>query len=89
MTPAHFTYFGENETKNREVKFYRRPDGMFVTEVEGMPALKIAHPSKKRVMAAFKGWWEMAQKDWGASDIEWGDMATEAEQEEALWRQLQ
>jgi len=66
---ARFTYLGSSKDKNREVRFYRRSDGMYVCEIEGMPALKIIHPSKERVRAAFDGWWQMAQKDWGASEI--------------------
>ena len=66
---ASFTYFGRTEDQNREVRFYRRPDRMYVCEVEGLPALKIAHPSKERVRAAFDGWYEMSMKDWGASEI--------------------
>jgi len=85
---AHFTYYGKTEDKNREVRFYKRPNGLYVCEVEGMPVLRITHPSKTRVMAAFKGWWEMSQKDWGASEIDWNEMATPEEQEEDLWKQL-
>jgi len=85
---AHFTYYGSTEAKSKEVKFYRRPNGLYVCEIEGMPALKVSHPSRIRVMAAFKGWHEMAIKDWGASEIEWDGMATSDEQEEAVWNQL-
>jgi len=66
---ARFTYFGSDETKNREVRFYRRSDGMYVCEIEDMPALKIIHPSRERVRAAFEGWYQMSMKDWGASEI--------------------
>lgn len=69
MSRARFTYLGRTEAENREVRFYRRPDRMYVCEVEGTPALKIIHPSRERVRAAFEGWWQMAQKDWGASEI--------------------
>ena len=75
MTQAKFTYYGSDESKNREVRFYRNPQGLYVCEAEGYPALKVTHPSKVRVKTAFQNWWEMAQKDWGASEIEWGDMS--------------
>ena len=74
MNKAHFTYFGRTEAENREVRFYRRPDGMYVCEVEGYPTLKVTHPSKERVRAAFDCWYQMSFKDWGASNIEWEDI---------------
>jgi len=69
MNKARFTYLGSSEDKNREVQFYRRSDGMYVCEVEGYPTLKVVHPSKERVRAAFEGWYQMSIKDWGASEI--------------------
>ncbi len=70
---ASFTSYGSTEDKNRVVRFYKR-DGRYVCEVEGIPALTIVHPSYDRVRAAFEGWYQMSIKDWGSSDIEWGDM---------------
>ena len=74
LKAATFTYQGETEDKNRIVKFYKR-NGMYVCEMEGMPSLTITHPSYERVLEAFKGWYQMAQKDYGPSDIDWGDMS--------------
>ena len=68
---AQFTYFGSDETKHRTVRFYQNPYGSYTCDIEGMPALRITHPSKERVRAAFEVWWEMSWKDWGASEIEW------------------
>jgi hypothetical protein len=73
MKAAEFTYFGSDESKNRVVRFYRQ-NGYYVCEIEGMPSLKIVHPSYERVRSAFLGWYEMSFKDWGSSDIDWGDM---------------
>lgn len=70
---ATFTVYGRTEDTNRVVRFYKR-DGVFVCDVEGMPALTVVHPSYKRVRAAFLGWYGIAQKDWGASDIDWAGM---------------
>ncbi len=70
---AAFTYYGSTEDKNRTVRFYKQ-NGHYVCEIEGMPALKIVHPSYSRVRAAFEGWYQMSFKDCGASDIDWGDM---------------
>lgn len=85
---AKFTYYGKTEALNREVKFYQRSDKLYVCDIAGMPALRVLHPSRARVMAAFKAWWEMAQKDYGASEIDWGDMAAQEEREEVWWTQL-
>ena len=74
MKAATFIYQGETEDKNREVRFYKNQRGMYVCEIEGMPALTIIHPSYERVKAAFEGWYQMAFKDWGPSEIDWGDM---------------
>jgi hypothetical protein len=79
MKAAEFTYFGSDESKNRVVRFYRQ-NGYYVCEVEGVPALRVQHPSYERVKAAFEGWWQMSFKDWGASDIDWGDMLPSAEE---------
>ena len=73
MKGAQFTAYGETEDKNRVVRFFKR-DGMYVCEVEGLPALTVVHPSYERVKAAFEGCYQMAFKDWGPSDIDWGDM---------------
>lgn len=75
MKAATFIYYGETEENNRTVRFCKR-DGSYVCEVEGMPALMISHPSFERVRAAFNGWYQLAQKDFGASDIDWGDMTS-------------
>jgi len=74
LKAATFVYHGQTEDKNRVVKFHKR-NGMYVCEIEGMPSLTITHPSYERVLAAFEGWYQMAWKDWGPSDIDWGDMS--------------
>ena len=71
---ASFVYYGETEDKNRVVRFSRNRYGSYTCELEGMPVLTITHPSYERVKAAFEGWYQMSFKDWGASDIDWGDM---------------
>ena len=71
---AQFTYLGSDGSKSRLVKFYRNAQGLYVCDIEGYPALKIIHPSKERVKAAFLGYWEMSWKDWGASEITWNGM---------------
>lgn len=76
MKAATFTYYGSTEDKNRVVRFYRNQHGSYVCEIEGMSALTIMHPSYDRVKAAFEGWHQMSLKNWGASDIDWGDMQT-------------
>jgi len=74
MKGAQFTAYGRTEDANRVVRFFKR-NGMYVCEVEGVPSLTITHPSHERVKAAFDGWYQMSlYKDYGASDIEWGDM---------------
>lgn len=70
---ASFTYYGSDKTKNRTIRFYKNRHSSYTCDVEGIPSLTITHPSKVRVRAAFEGWWQMAQKDWGASEIDWGD----------------
>jgi len=74
MKAAQFVYYGSDESKNRTVRFYKNLNGMYSCGIEGLPALTITHPSYARVKAAFEGWWQLSQKDWGASDIDWGDM---------------
>jgi len=74
MKAAQFVYYGRTEDKNRIIRFHKS-HGMYVCEVEGMPALVIRHPSYDRVRAAFEGWYQLALKDWGASEIEWNDMS--------------
>ena len=71
---ASFTYLGSDESNNRTVRFYKNRYGSYTCDIEGMPALTIVHPSKERVKAAFEGFWEMAWKDWGASEIEWNGL---------------
>ena len=80
MKAATFVYYGADESKNRIVRFFKR-DGYYVCEVEGMPSLTISHPSCERVKAAFEGWYQMSFKDWGASEIEWGDMSFSEKEE--------
>ena len=76
MKAASFTYYGSTEDKNRVVRFYKNKYGSYTCSVEGTSALTITHPSYERVRAAFEGWYVFSSKDWGASDIDWGDMQT-------------
>lgn len=71
---AKFTYYGSSPDKDRKVTFFKTDDNRYTCRIEGMHALTITHPSKERVREAFKGWWELSQKDWGASEIDWGDV---------------
>lgn len=74
MRRASFTYHGGPGREDRLVTFSKRHDGQYTVQIEGMPALTIIHPSYNRVKAAFEGFYQMSQKDYGATDIDWGDM---------------
>jgi len=73
MKSASFTYYGSSEDKNRTVRLIQNSAGSYTIDIEGMPALTQTTPSKMRAEEIFQGWWEMAWKDWGASDIDWSD----------------
>ena len=79
MTKASFTYYGHNGlkyiglSKDRLVTFQKLSDGQYSVQIEGMPALTFTHRSYDRVKEAFEGFYGMAFKDWGASEIDWGD----------------
>ena len=74
MRKASFIAYGRTEAENREVTFSRLPNGQYVVRVEGMPVLTVTHPSYERVKAAFEGYYQMSVKDYGPSELEWGDM---------------
>jgi len=76
---AQFVYYGASENEKRVVRFFK-DNGMYKCTIEGMPALTITHPSYERVKAAFEGWYQMAFKDWGPSEIDWGDMQSRIEE---------
>jgi len=76
MKIASFTCYGETEDKNREVSLHRnvsRAYGLFTytVTIEGYPALSQTVPEVSRAEEILRGWWGMAQKDWGASEIAW------------------
>jgi hypothetical protein len=71
---ASFIAHGRTPVEDREVSFFRLPDGRYRVTVQGWPALTLTHPSYERVREAFQGFYEMSWKDWGPSDIDWGSM---------------
>lgn len=71
MKVASFTYYGETEDKNREVHLHRNPNGTYTIDIEGMPSLARTVSDKDEAEDILRGWWEMSQKDWGASEIIW------------------
>jgi len=70
---ASFTYYGETREKDRTVRLYQNREGTYTVDIEGLPALTQTTPSKDRAEQVFRGWREMSMKDWGASEIDWGD----------------
>lgn len=73
MKAARFTYYGESRDKDRVVRLYQNQFGTFTVDIQGMPALTKTVKDKDEAEDVFRGWREMSWKDWGASEIDWGD----------------
>lgn len=70
---ASFIYYGETEDKNRLVRLYQNPQGTYTVDIEGMPSLTQTVTDKTKAEGIFRGWRELSMKDWGASEIDWGE----------------
>lgn len=73
---ASFTYYGSSPDKNRDVtlsvdNFPPSYRDIYAVTVEGYPGLTKHTPNRDEAEEILRGWWEMSQKDWGASEIEW------------------
>jgi hypothetical protein len=81
VRPATFTVHSAHKGRpNFWVKFYKDDiTGKYVVDVQGFPALKVSHPSRERAIEAFKGYYAMTAKDYGATKVDYGDMFTEQE----------
>lgn len=76
MKEAKFTYYGRTPETNKLVSLYKR-GGRWICAMEGYPSLTRSHPSFEVARRAFADWYELAQKDFGASDIDWGDVESQ------------
>lgn len=72
MEGAWFTWYGQFNEDDRKVSLERVDKDRWGVRVAGMPALTQVFGSYERTERVFLGYWDMAFKDWGASDIEWG-----------------
>ena len=70
---AHFWYHGDAPSKDRLVRLYQNQKGTYTVEVEGMPALTQTVTDEDKALAVFDGFWQMAWKDWGPSEIDWSN----------------
>ena len=78
MREASFIYHGSSSDKDRRVTL--RQDNYpphyrdsFVVSVEGMPALTQTVRDEEKALAIFDGFYQMAWKDWGPSEINWSN----------------
>jgi len=72
MREASFIYHGSSPDKDRKVTL-RETDGKFIISIEGMPALTQTVTDEDKALAIFDGFWQMAWKDWGPSEIDWSN----------------
>ena len=72
-TPAHFWYYGNTSGKSRLVRLYQNKSGTYTVDIEGMPALTRTVSNRDKAEDIFRRFYGMSEKDWGASEIEWGD----------------
>ena len=68
---AWFTHYGSDPSKSRQVQLSLGHGGTYTVTIEGYPDLTIHTPDRVKAESALRGWWEMSQKDWGASEIIW------------------
>lgn len=82
MKVASFLYNEENG-KGRKVRLYADAGGHkgIVVDVEEMPELTKVFTTPQVAVAHFAGLREMSTKDWGATEVDWGDYAEYAD----LW----
>ena len=71
--PTYFWYYGDAPGKSRRVRLYQNQSGTYTVDIEGMPALTRTTDSRDKAEQIFRGWWEKALTNKGASEIEWGD----------------
>ena len=72
MRLASFVYYGSTPNKHRTVTL-RQSGDKYVIEIEGMPALTQTYADEEKAKCALLGWHGMSMKDWGSSEIDWGD----------------
>ena len=70
MRVASFVYYGSTPDKHRLVTL-RQSGNRYIVDIEGYPSLTQIYTNKEKAECALLGWWEMSQKDWGASEIEY------------------
>ena len=66
-----FIWYGSTENKNKLVELIQTPSGKYSIYIEGTefvaPIVNTEEEGRKLLVAAYN----MAFKDWGASEIEW------------------
>ena len=72
MRAAFFILYGKTEEDDRLVRLYRNRKGIYTVDFEGYPHLTRTTNSYEKAKSIFLGAYEMAQRDWGASEINWG-----------------
>lgn len=71
--PATYAYHGRSPKKGTLVKLRQLLDGRYVVEFDNHPELGCVPVSAAAAVGVFAGWRERAARDWGASDVDWGD----------------
>ena len=69
---AFFVVYGEKRLDYTLVRLYRNRKGTYTVDFEGYPHLTRTTNSYEKAKSIFLGAYEMAQRDWGASEINWG-----------------
>jgi len=77
---ATFVYRDGGDNSGRRVSLFQQPRSkLWTITVEGFPSLTNTRHSASRAVESFAGWREMSLKDWGASEVDWGEYSHLAE----------